>query len=209
MHHEENFPHMLNEIFSELNKAATIRIVFRKAKAGRDRATVPGLSIVSVNGFTRLTTFTDCIKGLKAAAVSDLMHELLPIEPILRPVFMHQEQLRCRKLSMVTIPVNDPFTKGRRQIRIRHEFHRPEFDSGSPGRMNERVQKELFRLTRGYAYMWMLVEEMFDELQCLHFFTGIPPEILLGQRQAPVAEKIPVLANVPVVAAMARLLYDQ
>ena len=207
----QSFSHLLNEIFSELNNAACIRISYRMNHHAVSDLPEQEIILTGVNGFTALPAFTNYLSNCRAEAIKSITEELKMLEPSVKLLFLRQAINRCRRLSRVTIPVvageYQPPEPG--QPVNPRQFFKPVFDPGNEPAPDDQMTEQLLRLTRRYASMWNFkLQEMTEELNHLCFLVNyVPIMIEVPGRNSPEI-KIPVNASVELIAAFARLFFD-
>jgi hypothetical protein len=207
----EHFPHMLNQMFSELNAASKIVISCTIPSTHHTGLENGSPRLTGVNGCNSVTTFTDYLYSLKAGLLETLSEELPELDVQVRRMFIHQVILRCRSYACITSPLEtDDYPvnkKGYQQIRW--GFHKPVFNPGEGPQPDVHAQKILLSLTSRYAYVWRLIgEELLDELHWLHCHATFLPVLNHPPDRKPAHEKIPLKDNVAELGAMARLFYD-
>jgi len=207
----ESFPHLLNEIFSDFNIAASVQInytVVTNENAVNDK---PDVRLISVNGFRSLTTYVNCISSLKANLLCKLIEIVKGLETSTKQIFIQHAIIRGRKFLKIIAYLNHPSEADpvNSQLRNYYGFHNPRFANALDHYPDEATKQLLSFLTHRYAWMWKLtIEELIGELQSflylVEFLPALTPPVPL-----PVShEKIPIRSSVAALAATARLFFD-
>jgi len=207
----ELFPHMLNQMFSELNAASKIVISFSTSSTGNNGLENDSPRLTGVNGCNSVTAFTDYLHNLKAGLLERLSDDLPDLDVQARRMFIRQVILRCRSYASVTSPLELDDNPGNNtgSLQIRWGFHHPVFDPGEGPRPDVYTQKILLRLTSRYASVWRLIGDgLLDELHWLHCHATFLPVLDLPPDLKPANEKITLRCSVMMLGGLARLFYD-
>lgn len=200
------FSHELNELFSELNNAASVVITYTIPEAvppDPDRV-LPRL--VAVNGTASFKAYAALVLHQTTTLMNGLIATVADLEMSDKRLFLQQAIRMAKRLTAFTVPPDHaPAGLNSPVIFARYRFM---FDN-TPVNPPDEVLRRLLYQCRRHAWYWQLTsEELVRTLFCFLTQVEFWPALFTNAGPEPARDRIPVKASVQTLAAFGRLFYE-